>query len=86
MKTAVDLFQAASADQPEQQRKEWTGRSVIRLCIAVLVMTVVYFLASSLPAPVEQAEGSFFLSGFALFWVLGGLFTITLLALSDRRG
>ena len=50
-------------------------------------MTAVYFLASYLPAPAEQAEaGSQLLGGFALFWVLGGLFTITLLALSDRRG
>ena len=86
MKTAVDLYQASEQDSPPA-RREWTGRSVFRLVLAAVVMSAVYFLASLLPAPAEQAEaGSHMLSNFALFWVLGGIVTITMLALSDRRG
>ncbi len=87
MKLAVDLFQATSSGEAKDGRSEWTIRTVMRLVMAGVVLTAVCFFASSLPAPVEAVEeGGNLFGGFAMFWILGGIFTISLLALSDRHG
>jgi hypothetical protein len=53
--------------------------------LAAAVLSLVYYLAGLVPVS-ETGVGESILPGFALFWLLGGLLTITLLALSDRRG
>jgi hypothetical protein len=58
---------------------------LVRLALAVAVLSLVYCLSGLVPVS-ETEAGNSFLPGLALFWFLGGLVTITLLALSDRRG
>ena len=56
----------------------------MRLLVAAALLFTVYLLASLLPVDTAGMDFSV-IGGFLVFWVLGGVFTITLLALSDRR-
>ena len=64
--------------------KGWNWRRGGRLVLAATLLVVVYLAVGNLPVgfdgmPVEA------ITGFVLFWVLGGLFTITLMAFIDRK-
>ena len=65
--------------------REWTGSRLLRIAIAAMLLVAVYLGAGLLPT-----EGDSFnpgaVGGFLMFWGLGGVFTISLLAASDRRG
>jgi hypothetical protein len=85
MKSAINLYnQAGSHEAPQSNHQEWTIRSFLRVVLAVALLTGVYFLASWIPVDQGEAGHSLF-TGFIFFWIMGGIFTITLLALSDRN-
>lgn len=85
MKIAIDLSQQSGGDQANEPRREWSGRIIVRLVLAALLLSFVYLLASWIPVERSDATGNM-ISSFLFFWVLGGIFTITVLALSDRQG
>ncbi len=85
MKSVVDMHRTTDHDQSELPHREWTWRSVRRLLLAGAVLSLIFYLAGLVPVESEEAESGL-LGSFVLFWFLGGLITITLLALSDRRG
>ena len=70
--------------KPQDPRREWTAGSVLRLVLGAALLSLVYFLATWIPVDAEGVTVSM-ISGFLFFWVLGGLFTVAVLALSDRR-
>ncbi len=85
MKTALNGYRSAPDQAPSPPHREWTGRSVVRLLLAAAVLSLVYYVAGLVPVT-EAESGDSLLPGIVMFWLLGGLLTITLLALSDRRG
>jgi hypothetical protein len=84
MKTTIDGFGRAGSERETAARREWTASSISKVLLGAALLTLVYLLASSLPAQSEVHIGHL-VRGFLFFWVLGGIFTVTLLALSDRR-
>ncbi len=71
--------------QSGDKSREWTPARVLRIALAAVLLVGVYLAAGLLPTE----SGSFnpgAVGSFVMFWVLGGVFTITLLAASDRRG
>ena len=84
MKTAMEAVQRSGDERVDQPRREWTLRSIFKLVLACGLLSLVYFLASWIPVERDAATGNL-VSGFLMFWVLGGVFTVALLALTDRR-
>ena len=74
-----------TAGYTEAAASEWSWRTIVKIALATAVLVAVYLVTSWLPTEPEAFSSTVF-SGLALFWVMGGVFTITLLALSDKRG
>ena len=84
MKTTVDGFDEPVVEQPSPAHKDWSVGSVGKVVAGVVVLSVVYLLASWIPSD-STAESSFSVLNFAAFWIGGGLFTVLVLAISDLR-
>lgn len=69
----------------EERSNEWTPSRLLSILLALALLLVVFIAAGELPPDGEGISVSA-IGGFLLFWGLGGLITITLLAASDRKG
>ena len=83
MKAALQIpAKPAPAKVPPRGEASW--RKVLRLALAAALLVAVYLLAGALPT--ASGPDSLDTMGRVLvFWVLGGVFTIFVLILSDRR-
>ena len=84
MKITVDGFDEPVVERPSPTRKDWNAGSVAKVVAGVVLLSVVYLLASWIPAGLP-AKSSFSVLNFAVFWIAGGLFTVLVLAISDLR-
>ncbi len=84
MKAAAGIGAEHDSEQAGSQPKEWSGRNVARIALAAALLVAVYVLASWMPA--EDSAVSVHTAGrFLMFWIIGGVLTVGLLALSDSR-
>jgi Cu/Ag efflux pump CusA len=84
MKTTIDGFEAVHVSREAPARREWTAGSIVKIVVAITLLTLVYLLASWIPVE-KAADAGHLIRGFLLFWVLGGMFTVAVLVLSDLR-
>ncbi len=84
MKTTVDGFDEPVVERPSPTRRNWSVGSAGKVLAGAVVLSLVYFLASWIPAD-SPADGGLSVLHFAAFWIGGGLFTVLVLAISDLR-
>ena len=84
MKPASSLFQQSASQTNSSSRREWSGGTILRLLAALAALSLVYLLTSHIPPAGEEVVAGV-VSQVLFFWVLGGVFTMVLLAFSDRK-
>ena len=84
MKTTIDGFDDAAIDPPTPARREWTAGSIGKIALGVALLSLVYLVSSWLPVE-NPANGGELARNFLAFWLCGGIFTVLLLAITDRR-
>jgi hypothetical protein len=83
MNNSVDTNSPVNTVTLQGRPRDWNSHSRSRVLLAIALLVGVYLLAGRWP--VAQEGGSLGLvGGFMVYWSLGSLVTVLLLAISDR--